>query len=239
MTQITITRFANGQRSYSRANSYVATVATDERMNAVITYIENCASQQRHHGGPSGLSFGRWIGSTNKDTDFREAHALAMDWRVEQFEELQRAAERLPFARVWFTGEDRAKTLNTITLVIPFSAPATKAEYERIASCIAKELDVCGLIDGSLAVNHITNVHANTMTAYERGRIMGPQAYIRDTAKLYQAKDAKKYQGTRPLSEQLHTVMVADDDGLFELPETLNAIQLMERCSAEISARRH
>lgn len=222
MNTMTITPFYNGPRAYSRATPYRAPVEPATRMRHVIQYIDNLVVQARHHSGPTGVSFATWRGTNNADSSFVEAHALALDYRVEVFEELREAADRLGVARVWFTGENKARSLNTITLVIPFTGPATKAQYERIASCIAKELDAYGLIDGALAVNHIVNVHATTLTAYERGEVLDPEAFIRRTAKLYQARDAKKYHApsrpARAADVQLSRSFVASDDGLWEFP---------------------
>lgn len=222
MTTMTITPFYNGPRAYSRAQPYKAPVTPSGRMTVLTQYLENLVVQARHHAGPTGVSFATWRGSSNTDANFVEAHALALDYQVAQFEALRDAADGLGWARVWFTGENKARTTNTITLVLPFAAPATKAQYERIASCVAKELDTYGLIDGALAVNHITNVHATTLTAYERGEVLDPQEYIRRTARLHQARDAKKYHAVRrPASAvraQVDHPYVTSDDGLWSMP---------------------
>lgn len=211
-----ITRFENG-RTYSKADTYAVSVQPDQRLNAVVTYIENCVAQLRHHGGPTGLSFCRWGGSSNKDRDFREASFLAIDYDIHVFEELKDAADRLGFARVWFDGENKSRTQNTIVMVIPLAAPANKHEAERIICCLVKELDIYGLVDGALAINHITNIHATTLTAYERGALLDPQAFIQRTAKMYQSRDATKYYGQRParVSSEPNATITTHDD-LFE-----------------------
>ena len=217
-----ITSFHNDKNAYKRADAYRMLVAPGDRMAQLTAYLDNMVVQLRHHGGPSGFNFSAWRGTSNHDGNHTEAYALAIDYQIEQFEELRDATDQLGYARVWATGEDKARTFNTITLIIPFSAPATKAQYERIASCIVKELDVYGLVDGALAVNHIVNIHATTLTAFERGDLLDPARFIERTKDMYQKRDAKKYHApSRPTRLEQDTPPVtlqADDAALFAFP---------------------
>lgn len=227
MNTIEITRFNSGKRGYTKADASKVPVCPEGRLQAVVQHIENAVTQLRYgQGEPRGLNFAEWRGSRciNQDSKLKGVHALALDYRVEQFEALKEAADKLGFARLWVTTEDRAKTANAITLVIPFSAPLSVAQYARIASCIATELGIYGMLEGALAATHIVNVHATTLTAFERGEVLDGEQYIKRTAKMFQGMDARRYERPTPpppaVKAQIERPFYTTDDGLFEMPMT-------------------
>lgn len=228
MSIIEITRFQSGDRGYSKADSSKVPLDTNGRCQAIIQHVENAVVQLRHgQGEPRGLSFAAYKGHrcVNKDTNITAVHALMLDYNVEQFEKLAEAAEKLGYAHLFITTENRARTLNAVTLVIPFTAPLTVSQYARIASCFASELGLYGLLEGALAATHIVNVHATTMTAFVRGELLDGEAYIKRTAKMFQNQDARKWEGREPIGQQAARVQVerpyyTTDDGLFVMPLT-------------------
>lgn len=223
MNSMTITSFYNQRGRYRRAGAFASMVEPEQRMSHLLTFLESLTVQLRNHGGPEGLSFCAWKGADNTDANLVECHALALDYRWDRFKELRDAAERLGFARCWFTGENKAKTINTVVLIIPFTGPASKAHYERIAAVVARELDTYGLVEGALAANHIVNIHATSLTGFERGELLDPAAFIASTKDKHQVRDARKYhEEHRPASlaaaVQLQPPTVTSDDGLFAWP---------------------
>ena len=227
MNTITITRFHSGKRGYTKADAQKVPVDPTGRLEQVVQFIENAVTQLRYGcGEPRGLAFASYRGSkcVNREANLIEVSALALDYHLDRFEELRVAALKLGYAHLFVTTEDRAQTTNAITLVIPFSAPLSAKQYARLASCIATELGVYGLLEGALAATHIINVYATTMTAFERGEILDGEAYIKRTAKDFQGMDARKYERDAPPSRaaqaQLERPTFTSEDGLFEWPET-------------------
>jgi hypothetical protein len=226
MTTIEITRFHSGKRGYTKADACKVPVCTETRLQAVVQHIDNAVKQLRYgNSEPRGLSFASYRGSKsiNKESNLNSVHALALDYKIEQFEELAEAADRLGFAHLFVTTENRAQTQNAITLVIPFTAPLNAAQYARLASCIATELGIYGLLEGALAATHIINVYATTMTVYGRGALLDAAAYIKRTANQFQGMDARRFERAAPpptpaVAAQIDRPFYITDDGLFEMP---------------------
>jgi hypothetical protein len=228
MSTIEITRFHSGERGYNKADASKVPLDTSNRLSAVVQHVENAVAQLRFgQGEPRGLSFAAYKGTrcVNKDANITGVYALALDYRVEQFEALTIAAERLGYAHLFILTENRARTLNAVTLVIPFAAPLSVTQYARIASCFAAELNIYGLLEGALAATHIVNVHATTATAFVRGELLDGEAYIKRTANQFQRQDARKYEGQESIGSkaaraQVERPFYTTDDGLWEMPLT-------------------
>jgi hypothetical protein len=208
-------------KKYVRASPYVASVEADHRFRSILDYIDNAVRQLRLHSGPRGIHFGEWSGTQNVKSNLKANHAMLLDYDIRQFEELRAACDRLNVGRFYMTTENKARTQNTISLVIPFSTPVDAATYERVTSCIVKELDVYGLVDGVLSSTFVTNIHATTMTVFERGPLFDAEAFKVRTAHLYRRQDAHKYyQATRPVSLKAvierEKPLRTSHDGLFE-----------------------
>ncbi|WP_242152633.1 hypothetical protein [Sphingomonas sp. BAUL-RG-20F-R05-02] len=227
MNKIDITRFHSGKRGYIKADSSKIAVDPEGRLQEIVQHIENAVAQLRFgQGEPRGLSFAEWRGArcSNTEANLVAVHALALDYDAKQFEALKDAADKLGYARLWVLGEDRAQTTNAVTLVIPFKASLTPAQYARIASCIATELGIYGMLEGALAATHMVNVHATTLTAFERGKVLDGEAYIKRTAKMFQGMDARRYERPAPptpaVEVQVERPFYTTSDGLFEMPFT-------------------
>lgn len=227
MKTIEITRFHSGLRGYTKADASLVPADLEDRFSAVIQYIENAVSQLRHgQGQPRGLSFAQYRGSgcVNKDANLHSVHALALDYKADKIEQLARAAAAFGYAHILIETEDRASTMNAITLVIPFAAPLSAAQYTRVASCIASELGVYGLLEGALAGTHIINIHATSLIASIPGKLFDAEAYIKRTAREFQGRDARKFEGPEPVARQAARVQIerpvfTTHDGLFQWSE--------------------
>lgn len=240
MTRVTVSRFNNVRRpnknfkgrvavGYSYSDATIVETKAEDRLQGLVQYIENCVVQLRHGSSASGLSFASWSGGTNHKSNLQMSYALALDYKIEQFEGLRERAAKLGFACVFATTENKASTQNAITLIIPFSAPVSAAQYERIACCVMSQLDVYGALEGNIAATHIVNVHATTLAAFERGQLFDPQSFLVQTANAFQSFDAKKYEGEKPAAKvraQIERPTYTSDCGLFELagaaPNTAN-----------------
>jgi hypothetical protein len=224
MNTIEITRFDSGRRGYTKADASKVPVNPEGRLEAVVLHIENAVAQLRYgQGQPRGLSFAGYRGSRciNRDSNITGVYALALDYKIGQIEKVVEAADRLGYAHLIVITENRAQTENAVSLVIPFTAPLNVGQYARIASCIATELGVYGLLEGALAATHIINVHATTTTAFVRGEILDGEAYIKRTAKDFQGMDARKFEGKEPIARQAARVQMerptfTSHDGMFE-----------------------
>ncbi|WP_221234699.1 hypothetical protein [Sphingomonas aerophila] len=97
------------------------------------------------------------------------------------------------------------------------------SQYSRIASCIATELSVYGLVEGALAATHIVNIHATSLTGFERGELLDGAAYIQRTARMFQRQDARRFERTTARSAaaaQIETPHYTCSDDMFAWPVT-------------------
>lgn len=227
MNEIEITRFHSGLRGYTKADASNVLADADTGFAAISQHISVLIEQLRSgRGKPRGLSFAAYRGSrcVNKDTNIKSVHALALDYRAAKVGEVAEAAAALGYAHILFDTEDRASTVNAITLVIPFAAPLSAAQYARVASCIATELGVYGLLEGALAATHIINIHATSLTASVPGELFDAESYIKRTAREFQGRDARKFEGPEPVARQAARVQIerpvfTTHDGLFQWSE--------------------
>ncbi len=194
MPTMTITAFHENTRSrkYMTGPAYRALFEAN-KFQLITRYIENQVVQNRDHSGPRGLHFGAWRGGSNEKSNLRTNDALLLDYRRSQFEEVRAGIQRMGYAHIWIDTENKARTLNTISLVVPFREPVDAPTYERIASCFAKEIDTYGMIDGAITSTFITNIHGTSMVVPHEGELLDAEAYKRATKNLYQRQDAAKY----------------------------------------------
>lgn len=229
MTTITITPFSeNSKKAYSRGTPYVAPVDTDGRLNVLLAEIDNRVVQMRRYSGPRGLHLGKWKNLELVKSNLIECHGLAMDWNIRKFEEVRERVEAMDVAHAWVTGETKGRDANTIILIVPFSQPVSAAVYERLACVFAKQIDVYGLVDGSLTATHAVNIHATSLTAFGRGTLLDAEAYKQRTASQYQERDAAKYYlPERPPAKVVEPRKIETEqshDGMFEWASTADSI---------------
>lgn len=138
----------------------------------------------------------------------------------------------------YFLIDTEARRGNTLTAVIPLTSGINQAQYARLASIFAEQLDEYGMEHGCLAATHIVQVHRMTSPTVFQGTPLDPQKELKRTAKLYQQLNARKYEGTRPrrkLSTQSEDAPLAIEDGLFCFFET--PAEKAQRQALEVMAR--
>lgn len=161
-------------------------------------------------------------------------YALSRD-DTEIVQRLHDRASALGWAH--FLIDTEAKSGNTITIVFPLTSHIDPAKFARLASILAEELDEYGMEHGCLAATHIIQVHRSTMSCVFPGTPLDPVKEIKRTAKMYQRLNARKYEGTRPVS---NSTTQGDgpleiQDGLFVFFET--PAEKTQRQALEVMAR--
>ncbi|MGW8278902.1 hypothetical protein ACWGK7_05340 [Sphingomonas aurantiaca] len=155
---------------------------------------------------------------------------------TEIVQRLHDRAEDLGWAH--FLIDTEAKSGNTITIVFPLTSAIDQAQYARLASILAEQLDEYRMEHGCLAATHIVQVHRTTSPVVFTGTAMDPLKEIKRTAKMYQRLNARKYEGTRPsgkLLTQSEDAPQAIEDGLFVFFETPQ--EKTQREALEVMAR--
>lgn len=222
MTTITLSRFDKSTRAYTYVDTYKA---------CLTSYETNCPPIQGYMDGlikqmnklpdePCGWTFAQWKAGTNLASNLVAAHAIVLEYALKRddAEIVQRLHDRATsLGWVHFLIDTEAKSGNTITVVFPLTSGINQSQYARLASILAEEMDEYGMEHGSLAATHIVNVHRSTTSCvFTTGKVLDPEAEIKRTAKMYQRLNARKYEGTRPLSKSTQSEGPLEiQDGLF------------------------
>lgn len=242
MTTVTLSRFYKGRNSYTFQDSYKGCLSNqDENCAPIQGYMDGLIAQMNHLADePTGWSFAEWRKGTNLASNLIGAHAIILEYALDRddteiVQRLHDKAKALSWA--FFMLDTETKNGNTITAVFPLTESIPQAQYARLASILAEELDEYGMEHGSLAATHIVHVHRMTSACVFTGRAMNPSAEIKRTAKMYQRLNARKFEGTRPRSK---TTTQSEgpleiQDGLFTFYETPK--ERREREALEIMAQ--
>lgn len=223
MTPITLTRFEKSSRCFTVIDSYKACLSNhDDNCAPIQSYMDGLTRQLWNHADePTGWSFATWRRGTNLSSNLIGANAIMLEYALKRddteiVERLHDKAQRLGWA--FFLIDTEAKSGNTITIVFPLTGQVTQAQYARLASILAEELDEYGMEHGCLAATHIVQVHRSTTPAVFQGTPLDPEREIKRTANLYQRLNARKYEGARPVGKpttQSEATPTAIEDGLF------------------------
>lgn len=228
MTPVTLSRFDKGARAYTLIDSYKACLSSDgENCHSIENYMNGLIRQMYNHPDePQGWSFATWKKGTNLASNLIEANAIILEYALtrddtEIVERLHDKAKDLGWA--FFLIDTETKSGNTISIVWPLTTGINTAQYARLASIFAEEMDEYRMEHGSLAATHIIQVHRTTTPIVVQGTPLDPEKEIKRTAKLYQRLNARKYEGARPAGQpttQSENAPQPIEDGLFVFFET-------------------
>ncbi len=228
MTSVSLSRFEKSARCFTLIDNYKACLSNaDENCAPVQGYMDGLIRQLHNHTDePTGWSFATWRKGTNVASNLVGANAVMLEYALsrddtEIVQRLHDKARDLGWAHMLIDTE--TKSGNTITLVFPLTSQIDQAQYARLASILAEQLDEYRMEHGCLAATHIVQVHRTTSPVVFSGTAMDPVKEIKRTAKMYQRLNARKYEGTRPsgkLLTQNENAPQAIEDGLFVFFET-------------------
>lgn len=222
METITLTRFEKSTRAFTAIDSYKACLCNEnDNCHPIGTYMDGLIRQLRNHADePTGWSFADWRKGTNIASNLIGANAIMLEYArtrddAEIVTRLHDKAKELGWS--FFLIETETKGGNTITVVWPMTSTINQAQYARLASILAEEMDEYGMEHGCLAATHIVQVHRSSLCVVVAGKTLNPEAEIKRTANLYQRLNARKYEGTRPVTKftQADDAPLAIEDGLF------------------------
>ena len=241
MTPVTLSRFDKSARAYTLVDTFKACLNNStDNCHSIQSYMDGLIRQMWSQADePSGWSFAEWRNGTNLSSNLVGAQAIILEYALsrddtEIVQRLHDKAQDLGWAFILIDTE--TKSGNTISIVFPLTSPINQAQYARLASILAEELDEYGMEHGSLAATHIINVHRSTTPMVVQGTPLDPEKEIKRTAKMYQKLNARKFEGTRPTSRQFaeSEEAMAIQDGLFVFYET--AEEKTQREALEVTA---
>lgn len=242
MTPITLSRFDRSARCFTLVDSYKACLSnSDDNCAPIQGYMDGLISQlYTQHDEPTGWSFATWRKGTNLASNLVGANAIMLEYALsrDDSEIVQRLHDKArDLGWTFFLIDSETKSGNTITIVFPLTSQVTPAQYARLSSILAEQLDEYRMEHGCLAATHIIQIHRTTTSAVFHGTPLDPEKEIKRTAKMYQRLNARKYEGTRPTGKatQSETGPVAIEDGLFVFFETPE--EKAKREALEVMAR--
>lgn len=243
MTPVTLSRFEKSARCYTYVDSYKACLdSSDHNCHSIQGYMNGLVAQIISHvDEPTGWSFAEWRKGTNLSSNLVGVNAVMLEYAMSRddtdiINRLHDKAQKLGWA--FFLIDTETRSGNTLTIVFPLTSSINQAQYARLASILAEELDEYGMEHGCLAATHIIQVHRTTTPVVFQGTPMNPEREIKRTAKMYQRLNARKFEGTRPVSlhvTQSGSEAQAIEDGLFVFFET--PAEKTQREALEVMAR--
>jgi hypothetical protein len=243
MTPVTLSRFEKSARSYTYIDAYKACLSSaDSNCATIERYMQGLITQMHNHADePCGWSFAEWRKGTNVASNLVGANAILLEYAMKRDDtdlitRLHAKAQKLGWA--FFMIDTETKNGNTLTVVWPLTSSVNQAQYARLASILAEEMDEYGMEHGCLAATHIINVHRQSTPIVIQGTPLDPVKEIKRTAKLYQRLNSRKYEGTRPVSKLTtpsENEPQAIEDGLFLFFETPK--EKAQREALEVMAR--
>lgn len=243
MNPITLSRFDKSARCFTLVDSYKACLSSEhDNCHSIQGYMDGLIRQlYTQHDEPTGWSFAEWRKGTNLSSNLVGANAIILEYALSRDEaeivtRLHEKAETLGWTH--FLIDTETKSGNTIALVFPLTSMVNQAQYARLASILAEQLDEYHMEHGCLAATHIIQVHRTTTPIVFQGKPLDPEKEIKRTAKLYQRLNARKFEGTRPTSKhvtQSEDAPQAIEDGLFVFFETPG--EKAQREALEVMAR--
>ena len=228
MTKITLTRFNVGPRSYSKQDSYVACWKSnpDQNCPSIDGYLNGLIKQmQKFTDEPAAWSFSEWKGKGSNNTldNWMAATAVVLEYRGKDLSQvaadLHTRANELGYAHIIMDSLSR-KGEQTIAIIFPITESINKDQYARLASVLSEELGQYRAAEGNMAVSHLVHVDARCSVAAIDGAVIAPKAKIKETAKLYQSMDPRRFEASSAKAGAQIAEPVFTNDGLFEFPAT-------------------
>lgn len=240
---ITLTRFNVNPRSYSNEDTYKGVFMPDEENRHwdieahLLGLLKHMATFTDE---PAAWSFSEWKGkgSNNTKDNWIAATAVVLEYRGKDLaqvaSELHTRATELGYAHLLMDSLSR-KGEKTITIIFPLTESINKDQYARLASVLSEELGQYRAAEGNMAATHLVHVDKDCSVAALAGAIISPRHKIKETEKLYQSMDPRRFEAGGPAAAVQIVAPVVTHDGLFDWgtqPET--AGEVMERLGATL-----
>ncbi len=230
MTNITLTRFDCNPRSYSRNDhGYRAcwNPDTDGNCHNIATYMSGLIQQMgKFDGEPLAWSFSDWKGpkgGNNSLDHWQAATAVVLEYRTKDaaqtVSDLYDKATALGYAFIIMESLNRNSEL-TITIIFPLTESVNKDQYARLASVLSEELGQYRAEPGNMAVTHLIHVDKGCQLHQAHGAVIAPRQKIKDTEKLYQNFDPKRFEASSAKAAVHLVEPIVTHDGLFEWAPT-------------------
>jgi len=251
MTPITLTRFHTNPRSYGFADSYRACwQSTPEgSCHSIHGYMNGLMKQMTHFTSePTAWSFSEWkpLKSANNSSEYwLSATAVVLEYRGKDLPQvaadLHTRASELGYAHILMDSRSR-KGEATMTIVFPLTERVNKDQYARLAAVLSEELGQYRAAEGNMAATHLIHVDERCQQAVIEGAIIAPRAKIKETEKLYQSFDPRRFEAAGPVAGvQIGQPTFTSHDGLFEWSTTdeeraaMDADQLLRSIGADLT----
>lgn len=251
MIPITLTRFYTNPRSYGFADIYRACWKStdDEACHTIEGYMTGL---MKHMGqftdSPTAWSFSEWrtLKSANNSMEFwLSATAIVLEYRGKDTGQvaldLYNRASDLGYAHILLDSLSRTGE-KTVTIVFPLTECVNKDQYARLAAVLSEELGQYRAAKGNMAPTHLIHVDAKCRQAVVDGVVIAPKAKIKQTEKLYQNMDPKRFEAGGPAAgAQVAAPTVTSHEGLFEWTPSdaeqasINAEQLLRSIGADLT----
>lgn len=229
MTPITLTRFDMNPRSYSFFDAYRACWKSSDTdsCHSVAKYMTGLIQQmKRYTTEPAAWSFSEWRNTkaTNNTLEYwQSATAIVLEYRGKDHSQvatdLYEKAQSLGYAFILMDSLSR-KGEQTVTIIFPLSEAVNKEQYARLASVLSEELGQYRAAEGNMAATHLIHVDERCSLHMEDGAILAPRQKIKETEKLYQTMDPKRFEAAGPFAGVQIAEPVITHGGLFEWAET-------------------
>ena len=230
MYNITLTRFNVNPFSYSYADQYRGCwKSTNGDCHGIDGYMDGLIKQMaRHTDEPAAWSFSEWKprkATNNKAENWLRATAVILEYNTkndaaEVAVALHDKATSLGYAHILMYSKSRNGDATT-TIIFPLAEAIDDKQYARLASVLMEELGQYRAASGNMAMTHLIHVDETCSFVAADGAVIAPAPKIKDTFKLYQSMDCKRFEASSAKAGvQLVAPMVTSSDGLFEFPET-------------------
>lgn len=228
MYDITLTRFNVNPRSYSKQDHYKACWKTCESDNCptIGSHIKGLFKQlARFPDEPAAWSFSEWKGRGSNNTldNWIAATAVVLEYRGSDLSQvaadLNTRAEKLGYAHLIMDSLTR-KGDKSITIIFPLTDAVNKDQYARLAAVLSEELGQYSAVEGNMAASHLIHVDQHCAVAVIEGAVISPKAKIKETEKLYQQFDPRRFEAKSAKAGAQIAAPVVTHDGLFEWTST-------------------
>lgn len=223
MTSITLSRFYVNPLSYRYVDGYVACLDPNAGTNCpgIDGYMAGLAAQMsRYTDEPRAWSFGQWTRGNNEAKNWICGTAIALEYRIvggnlDIVDRLHDRAEALGYAHLLLDSLTRAGK-PTITIVFPLTDTVNEKQYARLAAVLMEELSVYGSASGNMAATHLIHRDAASGHLIFDGAVIAPAAKIKETEKLYQNMDCRRFEGGGPAAGVHLIEPIRTHEDLFE-----------------------
>ena len=241
MTPLTITRFNVGPRAYSKQDVYKACWKTEPEDNChgIDGYLNGLLKQMAHFPDePAAWSFSEWKGKgcNNHKENWLSASAVVLEYRGKDLAQvaadLNTRAKSIGYAHLLLDSLSR-KGEKTITIIFPLTENVNKDQYARLAAVLSEELGQYRAAEGNMAVSHLIHMDKDCAIHLEEGAVIAPRQKIKETEKLYQSMDPRRFEAGGPSAGAQIAEPCVTHDGLFDWGTPKDADELLRSLGAD------